>query len=104
MHSGFPAERLEQMIMMSFHDITRISHAIEGENYKRRANQTLGLSSESSDTKCLDLFASHRPSSLATSVPFVEQSITRMVCVICLSICMYPDLSGEHLVGVTLVV
>ena len=31
-------------------------------------------------------------------------SITRMDSVICLSICMYPDLSGELLVSVTLVV
>ena len=37
MHSGFPAGRSEQTIMMSFHDVMRISHAIEGENYKKRA-------------------------------------------------------------------
>ena len=37
MHSGFPAGRSEQMIMMSFHNVTRISHAIEEGNYKRRA-------------------------------------------------------------------
>ena len=28
MHSGFPAEKVEQMIMMSFYDVTMISHAI----------------------------------------------------------------------------
>ena len=33
MCSGFPAGRSEQMIVMSFHDITRISHAIGGGNY-----------------------------------------------------------------------
>ena len=71
---------------------------------KGEHNQTLRLSSGSSDTKHLGLFASHRLSTLATLVPLVEQSITRMDCVICLSICMYPDLSGELLVSMTLVV
>ena len=104
MHSGFPAGRSEQMIVMSFHDVTRISHAIKGENYKRRTQLNLGLSSGSSDTKCLGLLTSHRPSTLAISVPLVEHIITRIDCVICLSICMYPDLSGELLVSVTLVV
>ena len=41
MCSGFPTGRLEQMIMMSFHDVTRISHVIEGGNYKRRAPPNL---------------------------------------------------------------
>ena len=47
---------------------------------------------------------SHRPSTLAVSVPIMEKSISRMECVTCLSICMYPDLSGEPSVCVTLVV
>ena len=71
---------------------------------KGQHNQILGLSSGSSDTKCLGLFTSHRPSTLATSVPLMEQSILRMDHVIYLSICMYPDFSGEPLVSVTLVV
>ena len=71
---------------------------------KREHNWTSGLSSGSSDTKHSGLLTSHRPSMLAISVPLMEQSITRMDCVICLSICMYPDLSGELLVSVTLVV
>ena len=71
---------------------------------KGELNQTLGLSSGSINTKHLGLLSSHRPSTLATSVPLVEQSITRMNCVICLSIFMYPDLSGELLVSATLVV
>ena len=66
--------------------------------------QTLGLSSGSSETEHFGLLTSHRLSTLATLVPLVEQSITKMDCVICLSICMYPDLSGELLVSVTLVV
>ena len=71
---------------------------------KGEHNQTLGLLSGSSGTKHLGLLTSHRPSTLAVLVPLVERSITRMDYVICLSICMYPDLSGELSVGVTLVV
>ena len=37
MCSGFPAKRLEQTIMTSLYDITRISHATVGGNYKRKA-------------------------------------------------------------------
>ena len=37
MHSGFPTERLEQMILTSLYDITRVSHATVGGKYKRRA-------------------------------------------------------------------
>ena len=70
---------------------------------KGEHNQTLGPSSGSSDAKCFGLFTSHRPSTLATLVPLMEQSITRMDCVICLSICMYPDLSGELSVSANLV-
>ena len=71
---------------------------------KGEHNQTSGLSSGYSGTKCLGLLTSHRPSTLAVLVPLVEKSITRMDCVICLSICMYPDLSWELSVSVTLVV
>ena len=71
---------------------------------KGEHNQASGLSSGSSDTKSSGLLTSHRLSTSAISVPLVEQSITRMDCVICLSICMYPDLSGELLVSVTLLV
>ena len=42
MCSGFPARRSKQMIMTSFNDITRISHATLGGNYKRRAHWNLG--------------------------------------------------------------
>ena len=71
---------------------------------KGEHNQTSGLSSGSSDTKCLGLLTSHRPSPSAILVPLMEQSITRMDHVICLSICMYPDLSGELSFSVTVVV
>ena len=71
---------------------------------KGEHNRTSGLLSGSSDTKYLGLLTSHRPSTLAISVPLMEQSITRMDHIICLSICMYPDLPGELLVSVTLIV
>ena len=61
---------------------------------KGQHNQTSRLLSGSSDTKCSGQLTSHRPSTSAISVPLLEQSITKMDCVICLSICMYPDLSG----------
>ena len=41
MHSGFPGGGSEQMIVTSFHDVMRISCAIEGRNYKRRAPPNL---------------------------------------------------------------
>ena len=62
---------------------------------KGEHTQTLGLLSGSSDTEHSGLLTSHRPSTLAVSVPLVEQSMTRMNCVLYLSIWMYPDLSGE---------
>ena len=72
---------------------------IKGEHIR-----TLGLLSGYSRTKHLGLLTSHRPFNLAVSVPLEEKSITRMDSVTYLSICMYPDLSGEPLVSVTSVV
>ena len=40
--SGLPAGRSDQMIVTSFYDVMRISHAIEGGNYKRGAPPNLG--------------------------------------------------------------
>ena len=37
MHSGFPTLRSKQTIVTSLYDVTRISHAMVGGNYKRRA-------------------------------------------------------------------
>ena len=62
---------------------------------KGEQNCTLGLSSGSSDPEHLGLLTSHKPSTLAISVPLLEQSITRMNCVICLSICMYLAFLGN---------
>ena len=41
MHSGFPARRSKQTIVTSWNDVTMISHAIVGGNYKRRAHPNL---------------------------------------------------------------
>ena len=41
MCSGFPTKILEQMIMTSLYDVTRVSHATVGGNYKRRAQPSL---------------------------------------------------------------
>ena len=71
---------------------------------KGEHNQTSGLLFGSSGTKHSGLLTSHRPSTLAVSVPLMEKNITRMDCVICLSICMYLDLSRELSVSVTLVI
>ena len=35
MHSGFPTKMVEQTIVTSLNDVLRISHVIEGGNYKR---------------------------------------------------------------------
>ena len=77
MHSGFPTRRSEQMIMTSLYDVMRVSHAIEGGNYKRRHDQTSGLLlllSGCSGTKHLGPLASHRPSTLAILVPLKEEA------------------------------
>ena len=95
-HSGFPAGRSELTIVTPQNEVTVISHAILGGKYKRRAHTNL------SDChlgflvlEWLGLLISHRPSTLAISVPVMEKSITRKNCVFYLSICMYPDLFGE---------
>ena len=103
----FSTGRSEQIIMTSFCDVTRISHAIEGGNYKMRAQLSLRAvvavvwvfryQTFGSTSKPQTLYLSCLGASLGIS-------ITRMDSVTCLSICMYPDLSGEHLVGVTSVV
>ena len=44
LHSGFPAEILEQTIVTSLYDVMRVSRATVGGNYKRRAGPSLGAS------------------------------------------------------------
>ena len=75
MHSGFPTLLVEQTIVTSLNDVMRISHAIEGGKYKRGSATKLkefsccyychlGVS-----TQVLGSLQSHRPSTLAVSVP-----------------------------------
>ena len=71
---------------------------------KEEHDQTSGLSSGYPGTKHLGLLTIHRPSTSDVLVPLMEKSVIRMDSVTCLSICMYPDLSGELSVSVTLVV
>ena len=42
MHSGFPAKLMRKMIVTSLYDVMRLSHAIEGGKYKRRAELSQG--------------------------------------------------------------
>ena len=42
MHSGFPMERVQQMIVTSLDDVTMIAHAIEEGKYIRRAHLGFG--------------------------------------------------------------
>ena len=77
MHSGFPTERLEQMIVMSLYDVTRVSHAIVGGNYKREEDQALGLLHYCSlgvSTLAFGSLTSHKPSTLALSVPLEKET------------------------------
>ena len=91
--------------MTSQYDVMGISHAVEGGKYKRRAHMNLRATvfwvfwytAFGSISKLQTLYFGCLSASLGTS-------IIRMNSVTCLSICMYPDLSGEPLVGVTLVV
>ena len=96
MHSGFPAEILEQMIVMSLYDVMRFSHAIEGGNYKREHHQAwdgcyychLGVSTSIwVFTKPLTLYFS------CLGAPRVG-SISWMYSVVCFFISMHPDLFG----------
>ena len=76
MCSGFPTKMVEQTIhdIIEF-DVTRISHVLEGGNYKR--GSATGLREFSCCYYChlgvsaqvLGSLLSHRPSTLAVSVP-----------------------------------
>ena len=72
MQSGFPAKILEQTIVSSLYDITRVSRATVGGNYKRESMTEpqgccychLGVL-----TQAFGSLATHRPSTSAVSVP-----------------------------------
>ena len=82
------------MVVMSFSDVTMIAHAIEGGKYIRRANLSFGAVIWVSGTEQLRPLLSHRPSTLAISVPLMEQSISWKNCLPCLFICKHPDFLG----------
>ena len=108
MYNSFPAGRLEQMIMTSLYDIMRISHAVKGGNYKRRA----GLNPGATIVTVFWMFwykafgLANKPQTLYLGCLGAPQrgSITRMDSATYLSICTLPDLSGGRLVSATLVV
>ena len=74
MHSAFPAEMGEQMNMTLFGDVIIILFVHLGIGYKRKVHKSLGVVVWVSGTKQLDqLLGGHQPSTLAISVPPVEQ-------------------------------
>ena len=107
MCSGFPTEILEQMIVTSLYDVTRVSHATRGGNYKRRVWPGLGgccyychlgvLTSIWVFTKAQTLYFG------CLGAPRVG-SISWMYSVVCFSISMHPDLFGGLWVIVTYLV
>ena len=59
MHSGFPTERVQQMVVMSQDDVTMIGHAIWGGKYIRRAHLGIGAVIWVSGTEQLGLLLNH---------------------------------------------
>ena len=103
MCSGFPTELLEQTIVMSLYDVTRVSHAtvegtIKGEH--DWASWLLLLSSGCSDTS---VWVFSKPQTLYFGCLGAPQvgSISRMHSVVCFSISIHPDLFGGLWVIVT---
>ena len=71
MHSGFPTKILEQTIVTSLYDVTRDSHGRMVGTIKEEHNGASGLLlllSGCFETS-LWVFVTHRPSTLAVSVP-----------------------------------
>ena len=90
--------------MMSLCDVMRISHAIKGENYKKESTtEPQGCHSCHLGVLILNIWSISKSQTLYLGClgASLGTSITRMDSVTCLSICMYPDCSGELLVGVT---
>ena len=59
MCSGFPVEKVEQMIMTSSNDVMVISHAIGGGKYIKKASLSLGAVVWVSGTEWLGPLLSH---------------------------------------------
>ena len=97
MHSGFLTLRLEQTIVMSLYDVTRISHATVAGNYKKQSM----TEPQGCWYCCLGVLTQafrsfNKPQTLYFGCLSASRvgSITGMHSVICLSICMHPDLFG----------
>ena len=102
--SGFPIEKVEQMIMTSLNDVTMISHAIGGGKYIRKASSSLGAVIWVSGTEQLGPLLSHQPSTPAISVPLMEQEyILDELCTLFIHV-NAPRLFGNSVVSITLVV
>ena len=68
----FSCQKLEQTIVTSLYDIMRVSCAIVGGNYKREDDRASGLLHYCClgvSTQAFGSLTSHRPSTLAVSVP-----------------------------------
>ena len=98
MHSGFPAKMVEQMFMTSLNNVTSISCALEGGNYKK------GSATKLEEFGCcyychlgvqahvLGFLQSHRPSTLAVLVPLKLEAYPRSAVLFVLTNSMCPDL------------
>ena len=100
MHSGFPAKMVEQTMMTSLNDIMRISHVIEGGNYKRGSTTKLeefgccyychlGVSAQ-----VLGLYQATDPLPRLSQSPSSRMHILRCTVLFVFTISMHPDLFG----------
>ena len=74
MHSAFPAEMGEQMILMSFSDVIIAQLMHVGIGYERKVHKSLRAVVWLSGTEWLgQLLGGYQPSTLAVLVPLMEQ-------------------------------
>ena len=104
MYSGFPTERVEQMIMTSLDDVTMITCAIERGGYIRKAHLGFRAVLWVSGTEWFGLLLSHQPSTPAILVPLMEQEYTQDELSSLFISVHAPRLLGNILVCMTLVV
>ena len=104
MCSGLPTEKVEQTIMTSLDDVTMIAHAIWGGKYISRAHSGFGTVIWVSGIEHLGLLLSPKSSTLAISVPLVEQEYIQDELFSLFIHVHAPRLFGNTLVGITLVV
>ena len=100
----FSHGKVEQMIVMSFSDVTMITHAIGGGKYIRRTYSSFGAVVWVSGTEWLGHLLSHQPSTSAISVPPVEQEYILEELFTFFIHVQAPRLFGNTLVSTILVV